>query len=289
MNPQELHELEGQYETAKSALRQVYEQLKKMFAAFGEEFKATPVEAEVVEPVKPAETPAPADAPKPADEAKPAEPQPANCPDLSALQAKLDKLAETDAAILSLLESHDLTLKELQENQASKIKAVEEQNDEKQERLEHIIQTVQEDRYRKDKLKLIKRSIFQADMIRKTIYEYPEITKEMDAAAKEAFLLKQLESIVVGIESMLADEGAVVTRFSPVGEKVDTEHQEVVGVKETTEEAKNGTVAESVSPGYVWTLPYILKAKLNESGEEVKSYKFLMQTEQVIAYKFVKQ
>ena len=126
-------------------------------------------------------------------------------------------------------------------------------------------------------------------MIRKTVFEYPDITKEMSAEEKEEFLLKQLKSIVVGFDSMLADEGAVVTNFAAVGEKMNNEYQEAVGVRETDDESKNGTVAEIVSPGYVWTLPYILKAKLNESGEEIKRYKFLMQTEKIIAYKFVKQ
>ena len=180
-------------------------------------------------------------------------------------------------------------LETLRQNQEETVRSLEEDNSNKQDRLENIIQTVQEDRYRKDKLKLINRCIFQSEMLRKTIYEYPDITKEMTLEQKEEFLLKQLNSVVIGFDSMLADEGAVVTHFAAVGEKMNNEFQEAVGARETDDEAKNGTVAEVVSPGYVWTLPYILKAKVNESGEEIKRYKFLMQTEKIIAYKFVKQ
>ena len=268
----DLQELKNQYEAAKKALQDLHEQILHLCA---EAQESAPVEAEEVVVEAPVtETPQPAPAPQ--HEAAPSA-------DVQALNAKLEEMAQTNSAIMVML-------KEMQEAQKEKIDAVEEQNDIKQERLEKIIQTVQEDRFRKDKLKLINRCIFHADLIRKTIYEYPEIKKELQTEEeKEAFFLKQLNNIVIGIESMLADEGAKVRHFAAVGEKINTEYQEVVGTRETNDEALNGTVAESVSPGYVWTLPYILKAKLNENGDEVKHYTFLMQTEQIIAYKYVKQ
>ena len=278
----DLQELERQYEAAKKALQEVGKQIADLFAAAGEQPQAAPVEDVEAEEVKPAETPQPV-------EEKLAEPKPASCPDIEALNAKLDILVQANEKLQGTLDAQKQELEVLRQNQEEKIKAVEEESDAKQTKLENIIQTVQEDRYRKDKLKLINRCIFQAEMIRKTVFEYPDITKEMSAEEKEEFLLKQLKSIVVGFDSMLADEGAVVTNFAAVGEKMNNEYQEAVGVRETDDESKNGTVAEIVSPGYVWTLPYILKAKLNESGEEIKRYKFLMQTEKIIAYKFVKQ
>ena len=280
----DLQELERHYEAAKQALQEVGKQIADLFIAAGE-----PIEPESEEPA-PAEPAQPAE---PAGPAKPAEPQPApqpvSFPDVEKLIAKLDTLVQANEKLQATVEAQKQDLETLRKNQEETVRTLEEENDSKQDRLENIIQTVQEDRYRKDKLKLINRCIFQSEMLRKTIYEYPEITKDMSAEEKEAFLLKQLNSVVIGYDSMLADEGAVVTHFAAVGEKMDKENQEAVGARETDDESKNGTVAEVVSPGYVWTLPYILKAKVNESGEEIKRYKFLMQTEKIIAYKFVKQ
>lgn len=279
----DLQELERQYEAAKKALQEVGKQIADLFIAAGEPLETEseePVPDEPVQPEKPAE---------PAEPEKPAEPQPVSFPDVEKLIAKLDTLVQANEKLQASLDAQKQELETLRQNQEETVKSLEEDNSNKQDRLENIIQTVQEDRYRKDKLKLINRCIFQSEMLRKTIYEYPEITKEMNAEEKEAFLLKQLNSIVIGFDSMLADEGAVLTHFAAVGEKMDKEFQEAVGARETDDEAKNGTVAEIVSPGYVWTLPYILKAKVNESGEEIKRYKFLMQTEKIIAYKFVKQ
>ena len=283
----DLRELERQYEAAKRALQEVGKQIADLFIAAGEPLETEseePVPDEPVQPEKPAE---------PVQPAKPAEPQPApqpvSFPDVEKLIAKLDTLVQANEKLQASLDAQKQELETLRQNQEETVKSLEEDNSNKQDRLENIIQTVQEDRYRKDKLKLINRCIFQSEMLRKTIYEYPEITKEMNAEEKEAFLLKQLNSIVIGFDSMLADEGAVLTHFAAVGEKMDKEFQEAVGARETDDESKNGTVAEIVSPGYVWTLPYILKAKVNESGEEIKRYKFLMQTEKIIAYKFVKQ
>ena len=262
----DLQELQKQYDAAKKTLEDISQQIKQLTAEGGGETPSVPVDEEPEN--------IPADEPKP-------------CADLESIEAKLDKISDENAAILSLLESHDLTLKDIQEKQGEKIKTIEEQSDIRQEKLEHIIQTVQEDRYRKDKLRLINRCVYQADLVRKTVYDYPELSKDIEN--KEEFLLRQLQSVVAGIESMLADEGVLVRNFAAVGEKINPEYQEVIGVIETDDESKNNTVAEIINPGYIWTLPYILKAKVNESGEEIKHYKFLMQTEQIIAYKYVKQ
>ena len=156
----DLQELKNQYEAAKKALQDLHEQILHLCA---EAQESAPVEAEEVVVEAPVtETPQPAPAPQP--EAAPSA-------DVQALNAKLEEMAQTNSAIMAML-------KEMQEAQKEKIDAVEEQNDIKQERLEKIIQTVQEDRFRKDKLKLINRCIFHADLIRKTIYEYPEIKKD---------------------------------------------------------------------------------------------------------------
>lgn len=209
--------------------------------------------------------------------------------EIEALNAKLDEISKISEMILGLVQTQNLEIEGIRKNQEETIKELDEKYNEKRDKLEHIIQTVQEDRYRKDKGKLINRSIFLADMVRKTILEAADTTKDMTPEQKEEFFITQLKNIVTGIESMLTDEGVKIVHFAAVGEKVNPEYQEVLDVKITEDEALDGAVAEILNPGYFWTMPYILKAKLNENGEEIKHYKFLMQTEQVIAYKFFKQ
>ena len=153
------------------------------------------------------------------------------------------------------------------------------------ERLEKIIQNVQEDRNRKDKSRLITRCIYQAGIIRKTILDYPLLRDTIED--KEAFLLDQLNRIADGIDNSLTAEGIEVCHFADVGQKVNPEFQEVVGTIPTDDETLNNTVAQIINPGYVWTLPYILKAKITDSGEEIKTYRFLMQAEQIMAYKLI--
>ena len=153
------------------------------------------------------------------------------------------------------------------------------------ERLEKIVQNVQEDRYRKDKSRLITRCIYQAGIIRKTILDYPSLRDTI--GDKEAFLLDQLNRIVEGIDNSLTAEGIEVCHFAAVGQKVNPEYQEVVGTVPTNDETLSNTVAQIINPGYVWTLPYILKAKITDSGEEIKTYRYLLQAEQILAYKLI--
>ena len=278
----EAQDLERQCMEAMKSLQDVCEQLKTTLTTINEQLAvedvvATPIDVTPVEGA-PAETPAP-------KENVPAEAAPKD-EVVTQLGERVEEMRKANEMILGLLESQNLELDEMKKNQAERIQQLEDKNDEKQERLEKIIQTVQEDRYRKDKLKLIKRCVFQADLIRKLLKcDYPEVSKDMSPEEREAFLLKQMESVVTGMESMLLDEGVEVVHFAKEGEKVQSEFQEVVGTRPTDDPEKDGTVAESINPGYVWTLPYILKAKLNESGDEIKHYRFLMQSEQVVAYK----
>lgn len=164
------------------------------------------------------------------------------------------------------------------------IDSMQTQLDEKQERLETINQNVQEDRYRKDKIKLLNRCIMQLDIIRKTLYEFKNESDSIEN--KEEYLLQQLQEIVKGMEATLSYEGIETKRFTNIGDKINTEYQEAVKLIYTDDTAKEGIVAESINPGYVWTLPYILKGRQTDTGEEIKTYRFLLQSEQVAVYKY---
>lgn len=191
---------------------------------------------------------------------------------------KLDELASHQLEIQN-------AMNQISNQHLLQIDRLESSVDDKQEKLEYIIQNVQEDRYRKDKMSLLNRCLFQAELIRKTIYEYPSQSEHIKD--KEQYLLNQLREVVTGIETSLQYEGVEARHFAAVGEKVNPQYQEVTSVIETDDATKDNTVAESLNPGYVWTLPYILKAKVNSSGDEIKTYQFLMKAEQVVAYKFI--
>ncbi len=155
----------------------------------------------------------------------------------------------------------------------------------KQSRIEEIVQNSQEDRYRKDKAKLIKRSIFQMALIRKTLYEFETQDHHETDEERIEFLLEQLNSLLTFSETTLEQE--MIERLEPTqdGADVNLEQHEIIGYYETENTELDGKVYRSVNPAYVWRLPYILKAKVSEAGDVIKSYRFMLESEQVIIYK----
>ena len=160
---------------------------------------------------------------------------------------------------------------------------------EKQERLETILQSVQEDRYRKDKIKLINKYIYHIDLIRQTLYDFNsgrDSSKEKDP--ETVFLERQLEETAAGLEAVLMQEMVEKVQTGKNGGTVDPEMQETVETVPTNDPGMDGKIFRSLSPAYVWTLPYILKPRISDTGEEVRSYRFLIRPEQIITYKLKK-
>lgn len=160
--------------------------------------------------------------------------------------------------------------------------------DNKQERLESIVQKIQEDRYKKDKMKLINRCIYQMDLIRKTLYDFESDHKGMSEKEAISFLQKQLEEVVKGMEATLAQEMVERIPCAKEGSNINLELQETIDTIFTDDPMLDGKVYRSINPGYIWMLPYILKAKITDDGSEIKNYRFLIRAEQVITYKLNK-
>ncbi len=198
------------------------------------------------------------------------------------------KMSQFDATIRQLKETisgEHMQLLDRMHDYQMQLGIMQNELDDKQEKLQTITQNVQEDRYRKDKIKLINRCIMQLDIIRKTLFDFNHGAEAIEN--KEAFLYRQLQEIVTGMEATLSYEGVETKNFTAIGEKVDTQNQEVVEVVATDDKQKDGTVASSINPGYVWTLPYIIKGRKTDNNEEILNYRFLLQSEQVAAYKYV--
>lgn len=160
--------------------------------------------------------------------------------------------------------------------------------EDKQLRLEQIVQTCQEDRYRKDKVKLINKYIYQIDLIRKTQYDFSIYRNQQSEKEAIAFLESQLTEIIKGMEATLLQEMVENIQTGEEGASVNPDMQETIDTVSTDNPELDGKIYCSISPAYVWTLPYILKAKITDKGDEIKSYRFLIRPEQIITYKFNK-
>lgn len=160
--------------------------------------------------------------------------------------------------------------------------------DEKQQRLEEVLQAVQEDRARKDKIKLVNRCIRLSDLVRKTLDDFAEEHREAALSETEEFLQKQLQAVVTGLEEALKAEGIRVVQTGVDGGDFDAELHKSIDVQPTDKPEWNGKVCRSISPAFIWTLPYILRS--GKAGEDrVTSYRFLLREEQVVTYRYQAQ
>ncbi len=204
------------------------------------------------------------------------------------LNNELSKAAEKSSDSLLLEEINKISAMISERNEIAKENEyLHTKLDEKQERLEQIVHNCQEDRYRKDKGRLINRIIYQMDLIRNVIYDFDNEHPE-DLSASVAFLRQQFLEIITYMEETLRAESVECIRLGKDGSAVDLELQEVTDVVITDKPELAGKVHRSIHPGYIWRLPYILKAKIKDDGSVVKDYDFLIRPEQVITYKLNK-
>lgn len=159
----------------------------------------------------------------------------------------------------------------------------------KEERYEQLVSRVQEDRYRKDKVKILSRMIRMRSNITDMLGFYEGEAMEGKDSDAAAYLQKQLKALIDGLDADLRQEMVIKMENGKPGSDLDEEHQEAVGTEPTDQPELAGKVCRSVSPGFYWTLPYIFKPRVNETGEEVMSYKFVINYEQVITYQYKKE
>lgn len=158
-----------------------------------------------------------------------------------------------------------------------------------QEKYEKLYQNVQEDRYRKDKVKLAGRMIHHVDLLRRMLYDFNSNRDNSHAKDEETlFLEKQIEMIIAAMDDTLQHEMVMTRPMAQEGVIFDDEYMEAIDTVPTDDPALDGKVYRSVSACYYWTLPYILKARIDEKGDEVRSYNFMIHPEEVIIYKLNK-
>ena len=140
------------------------------------------------------------------------------------------------------------------------------------------VQSFQEDYYRKTITPYIRQFIALGDMMRKVVDEAPEETKGQ-------YIEAQFGKIVESIDYILRDFSFAAYQEGEYGSDYNPQKQDVVAYKETDKIELDKKVSRSLNPGYVWTLPYIIKAKANGESLPLKSYEFIFRKEQVETFK----
>ncbi len=212
-----------------------------------------------------AQSPTPSDEPKPAVEEKPAQES----------QPSAEDKKEDYSRFISALTAIEKRLTALTHVVDNKL-------EEREERYQRVMQAAQEDASKKDKIKLIKRLIMNQGFIRDMLADFRK--SEQSAEEKAAYLEQQIEAILKMNDAILQPE-MITMQVSPKGTDFNDQTMNIVGTEFTQDGALNGKVARSVKPGYAWTLPYILRGAINTQGEEIKSYRFMIQDEEVVIYK----
>ena len=141
------------------------------------------------------------------------------------------------------------------------------------------VQSFQEDYYRKTITPCVRQFIALSDMMRKVIDEAPEETNGQ-------YFEVQFGKIIESIDYILRDFSFTTYQEGTCGMNYNPQKQDVVAYKETDNPELDKKVSRSLNPGYIWTLPYIIKAKANGEPLPLKSYELIFRKEQVETFKF---
>ncbi|MBO7585695.1 MAG: hypothetical protein J6T13_00745 [Bacteroidales bacterium] len=214
---------------------------------------------------------------------EPSDEKPDECEEVPLAPEPKQESEKIENLIRQKAEEFDLKLQEM----ILERKALAEKLAHSEERFYQLTQSVQEDRYRKDKSRLLGACIDEANLIRSSLYDFRKRRDngELKKNAEEE-LEEMLEKIVDHFDKrILRIERVEVLPKAEPGSGFREDIQDVVDYQPTDDPQMVGKVACSESPAYVWTLPYILKAKVDGDGNEINSYRFLLEREKVIIYK----
>lgn len=148
-------------------------------------------------------------------------------------------------------------------------------------RRESEIQGFQEDSRLKSIAPLLKQFIYLGDMMRKVLYDMP-VDKEM---AYE-YLKSQLKQLINSIDYILMDFSVDAFKHDEDNITFDPHTQQMFEYI-TDDITLDKKIRRTVNPGYVWTLPYIIKAKANGEPHPLKEYRMIFRREQVECYKYI--
>jgi len=183
-----------------------------------------------------------------------------------------------------MLQSLNLQLKTLKEdlvNENKELIASFEITESRLQRRDSEIQAYQEDFYRKAMSPYIRQFIALADMMRKIVWE----TKITPEKYDNIYWQSQFQKIIQSIDFILSDFSFKVYQDAQEGETYNPERQDVVGYMETDQPELDKKIYASCNPGYIWTIPYIIRCKANGEPLPLKEHQIIFRKEQVITYK----
>lgn len=155
--------------------------------------------------------------------------------------------------------------------------------EEKLMRKEADLQGFQEDSRLKATAPFLKQFIHLGDMMRKVVEENP-----VEPEASAAYLLAQIRQLTDSIDFILRDFSVDVFRHDESDTRFDPHTQQAFEYL-TDDPTLDKKVRRTINPGYVWTLPYILKAKANGEEHPLKEYRMIFRREQVECFKYIKK
>lgn len=223
--------------------------------------------------------------------AKPVEPEPQR--DEASHKESNNAPVVSDKAVKELKEQLDKIEKLISDdlaNEREKRNSIADKLADRQTKYENLSQNVQEDRYRKDKAKIINKVIFFSDLIRRMLYDFNahrDATKAKDE--ETVFLEEQFAKLIDAMDDTLRHEMVETLPMAAQGDDFVEGNMEVIDTVETDDANLAGKVYRSISACYTWYLPYIVKARLDDNGNEVRHYRFVLHPEEVIIYKLNKQ
>lgn len=148
-------------------------------------------------------------------------------------------------------------------------------------RKEADLQGFQEDSHLKATAPYLRQFIHLGDMIRKVLEDNPS-TVEQSAS----YLQEQFERLVDSIDFILRDFSVETFRHEAGNTTFDPHTQQAFEYP-TNDASLDKKVRRTLNPGYVWTLPYIIKAKANGEEHPLKEYRMIFRREQVECFKYI--
>lgn len=175
------------------------------------------------------------------------------------------------------------TLSDKIDNENRELVRVLDKTEDKLMRKEADVQHFQEDARLKATAPFLKQFIALGDMMRRVVEAQPD-----EAEASAAYFKQQLNQLTESVDYILRDFSVDVFRHNPEDDKFDPHTQQAFEYL-TNDKSLDKKVRRTINPGYVWTLPYVLKPKANGEEHPLKEYRAIFRREQVECYKYVEQ
>ena len=180
------------------------------------------------------------------------------------------------------MEQMSLTLSEKISNENLELVHILDKMEDKLRRKESELQGFQEDFRLKSSAPFLKQFINLGDMMRRVIDDNP-----LNADESASYLLKQMQRLIESIDCILRDFS--IEPFLHNEEDINFDPYTQQSFEYPTNNPDiDKKIRRTLNPGYVWTLPYIIRAKANGEEHPLKEYRMIFRREQVECFKYIK-